>query len=434
MSIPRPVWRRDRTATGARGTTRRFGTGVVVALLLGGILTGRAAALTEPGVTLTVVGGPFATGDTLTVDVTIANPDPDDVRVTFEARLDGTYSPSPPLGGWAAGTPDTAFVGACGPAARQVPTFNQVVTCSGTVPGGTTGVVRITAPVRLSACAPGAYPMRLTWTWADPTNPAAGTNGPDRATAVPLRPTETCAFEVSKRAEPATVSRGAWATWVIRLTNRGDPYWLRNDGRTMGALLDSFDRNAFEAVELVEGPASWRCDPTGTPYDGGAPPPYDVLPPGLVVQCAPAMDQEFLLASDGSVEVTYRARVPAGGTCLPPSQVTNRAFAATGDLWGTPDLGLGADPRSWRSDAAPVTILGTDDPACSPTEDGPVDGSDPVPPGEPVEPASVFASPARRLAQTGVPIGAVLAGGVLLLVGVGLLLAAARRAGAPGSG
>lgn len=406
----------------------------MVAAVLGGVLTGRAGALTEPEVTLAVVGGPFATGDTLTVDVTIANPDPDDVSVTFAARLEGTYSPSPPLGGWAVGTPDAAFVGACGPATRQVPTFEQVLTCRGTVPGGTSGTVRITAPVRLSACAPGAYPMRLTWTWADPANPDAGTNGPDRATVVPLRPTETCAFEVSKRAEPATVPRGGWATWVIRLTNRGAPYWLRNDGRTMGVLLDSFDREAFEAIELVEGPAGWRCDRDGTPYDGGAPPPYDVLPPGLVVQCAPAMDQEFLLASGGGIEVTYRARVPAGGTCLPASEVTNRAFAATGDLWGTPDLGLNADLRSWQSDAAPVTILGTDDdPTCTPTEDGPDDRSDRVPPGEPVEPA-VFSSPAGRLARTGVPIGAALAGGVLLLAGVGLLLAAARGAGAPGSG
>ena len=399
---------------------------LLVMVLVGGALGGRADALSEPTVSLAVVGGPFSTGDTLTVDVTISNPDPDDVLVYFILRLDGSYSPAPPLGGWAVGTPDGAFIGFCDPPARQVPTFEQILTCEGTVLGGTTSTVRVTTPVRLSACAPEAYPVRLSWTWADPMLPDSRITGPERAAVVPLRPAETCAFAVAKRAEPPTVSRGDWATWVISFTNLGDPYWLRNDGRPMVLLVDSFDREAFEEVELVEAPAGWECAPTAEPYDGGAPPPFDVVPPGLAVPCAASMNQEFLLESGEGVTITYRARVPAGGPCLPESQATNQAFTFNGDLWGTPDLDLDPDPQSWRSDEAPVTILGTDDdPSCNPAEDRP--GPPPAPPEEPAEP--ITAQPRQRLAWTGSSPGPATAGFVVLLVGASLVATGRRRSG-----
>lgn len=413
------------------------------AAALGPVLpTSPGAALSAPTVTLGVAGGPFATGDTVVVTVVISNPDPDDVRVRLRVRIEGTYAPAPPVGGWATGSPDPGFDGTCDPATRVGASFDQTVTCDGGVAGGGSATVTVTAPARLSACAPDAFPVRLTWDWGDPALPDTLIDGGRDVAVVDLRPAETCAFRVEKAAAAPTVGRDGWVTWVMRLVNDGDPYWLRNDARPMGVFLDSFDRATFDRVELVAAPAGWTCDPEGAPYDGGAPPPYDVLPPGLVVQCGAQLDVEFLLDRGEAVEFRYRAHVPsASGECLPEVEATNRAFAATGDLWGTPEgpTPLEPDVRSWASPPAVVRVLGTDDdPACRPEGDPPAGPAAPdgAPAAGEATPVSTGAG-TSVLARTGLPggvRGSVALGVTLFGTGGALLAGSRRRLGGATSG
>ncbi len=412
------------------------GMGLAVAPVVGAPPGG---ALGAPIVNVGVVGGPFATGDLVTLTVSLQGGDADAVRVRFRVRLDGAYAPAPPVGSWATATPDPGFAGTCDPAARPDVTFDQEITCDGVVAGigvgaGAIGTVTITARARLSSCAPEAFTAQLIWQWGDPATPDVLSEPVRYVPVVPLRPTERCAFRVDKAPAEPTVGADGRVTWVIGLVNEGDPYWLRNDGRTMVAVLDSFDAETFDRVELEAAAPDWTCSPEGEPYEGGGRPPFDVLPPGLAVQCGADMGVEFFLDTGSVVEFRYRARVVTRtGDCLPDATATNRAFAATGDLYGFPELRvpLLPDIRLWESAEASVRIPGTDDaPGCTSAGDPPAGDPGPAEQGTAGDVRPVSTAGVGTLARTGPTdgLGGSMILGVLLCgVGAGMVAGARRR-------